>query len=67
MECLAGSPQQTQVSATCSCSRGIHREVTPAFSFVCRRDSGEKVFVPLADLEDTVKALLDSVMQSLKN
>ena len=32
---------------------------------VCRRDSGEKVFVPLADLEDTVKALLDSVHQGL--
>ena len=32
---------------------------------ICRRDSGEKVFVPLAQLEDTVKGLLDEVHQSL--
>ena len=32
---------------------------------ICRRDSGEKVFVPLAQLEDTVKRLLDEVHQGL--
>lgn len=32
---------------------------------VCRRDSGEKVFVPLGELEDTVKRLLDEVHQGL--
>ena len=32
---------------------------------VCRRDSGEKVFVPLAQLEDKVKELLDSVHDGL--
>ncbi len=32
---------------------------------VCRRDSGEKVFVPLAELEDTVKRLLDEVHDGL--
>ena len=34
---------------------------------VCRRDSGEKVFVPLAQLEDTVKSLLDQVHRGLYN
>ncbi len=32
---------------------------------VCRRDSGEKVFVPLAELEDRVKDLLDQVHEGL--
>ena len=32
---------------------------------ICRRDSGEKVFVPLAELEDTVARLLDEVHDSL--
>ena len=32
---------------------------------ICRRDSGEKVFVPLAELEDTVKRLLDEVHDGL--
>ena len=32
---------------------------------ICRRDSGEKVFVPLETLEDTVKELLDSVHDGL--
>ncbi len=32
---------------------------------ICRRDSGEKVFVPLAGLEDTVKRLLDEVHDGL--
>ncbi|MCI8525106.1 MAG: proline--tRNA ligase [Oscillospiraceae bacterium] len=32
---------------------------------ICRRDSGEKVFVPLADLEETVKRLLDEVHDGL--
>ena len=34
---------------------------------ICRRDSGEKVFVPLAELEETVKRLLDEVHVSLYN
>ena len=32
---------------------------------ICRRDSGEKVFIPLAELEDTVARLLDEVHDSL--
>ena len=32
---------------------------------ICRRDSGEKVFVPLAELESSVQALLDSVHDGL--
>jgi prolyl-tRNA synthetase len=32
---------------------------------ICRRDSGEKVFVPLAQLEETVQRLLDEVHQGL--
>ena len=32
---------------------------------ICRRDSGEKVSVPLAELEDTVKRLLDEVHDGL--
>ena len=32
---------------------------------ICRRDSGEKVFVPLAALEETVKRLLDEVHDGL--
>ena len=32
---------------------------------ICRRDSGEKVFVPLAQLEDRVKELLDEVHDGL--
>ena len=32
---------------------------------ICRRDSGEKVFVPLTELEDTVKRLLDEVHDGL--
>ena len=32
---------------------------------VCRRDNGEKVFVPLAELEDTVQKLLDQVHEGL--
>ena len=32
---------------------------------ICRRDSGEKVFVPLAELEDRVKELLDAVHDGL--
>ena len=28
---------------------------------ICRRDSGEKVFVPLSELETTVPQLLDEV------
>ena len=34
---------------------------------ICRRDSGEKVFVPLAELEETVKRLLDEVHEGLYN
>ena len=34
---------------------------------ICRRDSGEKVFVPLADLETVVPQLLDSVHEGLYN
>ena len=32
--CLAGLPQHTQVSPTDSCTRGMHREETPASSFI---------------------------------
>ncbi len=32
---------------------------------ICRRDSGEKVFVPLAGLEEAVRELLDSVHEGL--
>ena len=32
---------------------------------ICRRDSGEKVFVPLAELETAVPALLDAVHEGL--
>ena len=32
---------------------------------ICRRDSGEKSFVPLAELESTVPALLDQVHEGL--
>jgi prolyl-tRNA synthetase len=32
---------------------------------ICRRDNGEKVFVPLAQLEETVQKLLDEVHQGL--
>ena len=32
---------------------------------ICRRDSGEKVLVPLEKLEDTVRELLDAVHQGL--
>ena len=32
---------------------------------ICRRDSGEKVFVPLGELEDTARRLLDEVHDSL--
>ena len=32
---------------------------------ICRRDSGEKVYVPLEDLESAVKELLDSVHEGL--
>ena len=32
---------------------------------ICRRDSGEKVFVPLAELEETVARLLDEVHDGL--
>ena len=32
---------------------------------ICRRDNGEKVFVPLAELEETVKRLLDEVHDGL--
>ena len=32
---------------------------------ICRRDSGEKVFVPLADLEAKVQELLDAVHDGL--
>ena len=34
---------------------------------ICRRDSGEKVFVPLADLETVVPQLLDAVHEGLYN
>ena len=34
---------------------------------ICRRDNGEKVFVALAELEQTVKALLDEVHEGLYN
>ncbi|MBQ9980400.1 MAG: proline--tRNA ligase [Oscillospiraceae bacterium] len=34
---------------------------------ICRRDSGEKVFVPLAELENTVAKLLDEVHEGLYN
>ena len=34
---------------------------------ICRRDSGEKVFVPLSELEETAKRLLDEVHESLYN
>ena len=32
---------------------------------ICRRDSGEKIFVPLSELETTVPQLLDSVHDGL--
>ncbi len=32
---------------------------------ICRRDSGEKVFVPLAELEETAKRLLDEIHDGL--
>ena len=32
---------------------------------ICRRDSGEKVFVPLAELEAKVQELLDAVHDGL--
>ena len=32
---------------------------------ICRRDSGEKIFVPLAELETTVPQLLDAVHNGL--
>ena len=32
---------------------------------ICRRDSGEKIFVPLSELETTVPQLLDSVHEGL--
>jgi prolyl-tRNA synthetase len=34
---------------------------------ICRRDSGDKVFVPLSELEETAKRLLDEVHESLYN
>ena len=34
---------------------------------ICRRDSGEKVFVPLTELESTVAKLLDEVHEGLYN
>ena len=34
---------------------------------ICRRDSGEKIFVPLADLETVVPQLLDAVHEGLYN
>ena len=32
---------------------------------ICRRDSGEKIFVPLSELEEDVKWLLDAVHKGL--
>ena len=41
------------------------KDIEKAQCCICRRDSGEKSFVPLAELEKTVPALLDQVHEGL--